>query len=117
MWAHMNRYQHGLGWPKGNTNWGKFHGDFANGSTKVSPMCGLDTRGTRLHELSPGQARSRGHSMVKSPGSGILSEIVEWTDLLIGTTADHTIDAEYPGAGHVLPTSNGNISALGRSSP
>ena len=26
-WAHMNRYQHSLGWPKGNTDWGKYHGD------------------------------------------------------------------------------------------
>jgi len=31
--------------------------------------------------------------------------------MLIGTT-DHTIDAEYPGAGLVLPTANGNIETL-----
>jgi len=31
--------------------------------------------------------------------------------MLIGTT-DHTIDAEYPGAGLVLPTANGNIATL-----
>jgi len=32
--------------------------------------------------------------------------------MLIGTTANHTIDAEYPGAGLVLPTANGNIATL-----
>jgi len=32
--------------------------------------------------------------------------------MLIGTTAHHTIDAEYPGAGLVLPTANGNIATL-----
>ena len=32
--------------------------------------------------------------------------------MLIGTTAAHTIDAEYPGAGLVLPTANGNIATL-----
>jgi len=36
----------------------------------------------------------------------------EWVDMLIGATADHTIDAEYPGAGLVLPTANGNIETL-----
>jgi hypothetical protein len=36
----------------------------------------------------------------------------EWVDMLIGTAADHTIDAGYPGAGLTLPTANGNITTL-----
>jgi hypothetical protein len=36
----------------------------------------------------------------------------EWVDLLIGTAADRTIDAEYPGAGHLLPSTNGYVQAL-----
>lgn len=113
-WAHMNRYQHGLGWPKGNTNWGKFHGDPRE----------------RVYEGIPDPVRPgySGNAVARTlTGSGPLTwslngkesgiwDLVgncwEWTDLLIGTTADHTINAEYPGAGHVLPTSNGNISAL-----
>ncbi len=36
----------------------------------------------------------------------------EWTDLRIGTAADHTIDAEYPGAEHLLPATNGPVQAF-----
>ena len=36
----------------------------------------------------------------------------EWCDLLVGTTADNTIDAEYPAAGTKLPASNGNVASL-----
>lgn len=113
-WAHMNRYHYGLGWPKGNTNWGKFHGDPRK----------------RAYEGIPDPVRPgyQGNAVARTlTGSGPLSwslngkesgiwDLVgncwEWGDLLIGTNADHTIDPEYPGAGHVLPTSNGNISAL-----
>jgi len=36
----------------------------------------------------------------------------EWCDLLVGTTADHTIDAEYPGAGTKLPSATGYVTSL-----
>jgi formylglycine-generating enzyme required for sulfatase activity len=36
----------------------------------------------------------------------------EWCDLLVGTTADNTIDAGYPGAGTRLPASNGSVASL-----
>lgn len=113
-WAHMYRYQVGLGWPKGNTNWGKFHGD---------PRA-------RVYEGIPDPIRPgyQGNAIARTlTGSGpltwtlnskesgiwdLIGNCWEWVDLLVGTTADHTIDPEYPGAGTVLPTANGNISAL-----
>ena len=42
----------------------------------------------------------------------LVGNVWEWVDMLIGTTANHKIDAEYPGAGHVLPTASGNIETL-----
>ena len=113
-WAHMNRYQHSLGWPKGNTNWGKFHGDPRE----------------RVYEGIPDPVRPGydGNAIARTlTGSGPLSwslngkesgiwDLVgncwEWCDLLVGTVADNTIDAEYPGAGHVLPATNGNVASL-----
>ena len=113
-WAHMNRYQHGLGWPKGNTNWGKFHGD-----PRARAYEGLP---------DPVQPGYNGNAIARTlTGSGPLSwslngkesgiwDLVgncwEWGDLRVGTTANNTIDAEYPGAGHALPSSNGYVASL-----
>jgi len=65
---------------------------------------------------SPGVSRARGrpHGASTARESGVydlVGNAWEWVDMLIGTT-DHTIDAEYPGAGLVLPTANGNIATL-----
>ncbi|HOD09086.1 MAG TPA: hypothetical protein PKG98_13460, partial [Myxococcota bacterium] len=102
------------GWPKGNTNWGKFHGDPRE----------------RVYEGIPDPVRPGydGNAIARTlTGSGPLSwslngkesgirDLVgncwEWCDLLVGTVADNTIDAKYPGAGHVLPATNGNVASL-----
>ena len=113
-WAHMNRYQHSLGWPKGNTDWGKYHGD-----PRARVYEGLPD------PVKPGYS---GNAIARTlTGSGPISwslngkesgiwDLVgncwEWCDLLVGTTANNTINAEYPGAGTVLPTTNGNIASL-----
>jgi hypothetical protein len=105
-WAYMNLYRHGLGWPKGNTDWGKYHSDPRE----------------RVYEGLPDPVRPGydGNAIARTlTGSGPLSwslngkesgiwDLVgncwEWCDLLVGTTADNTIDAEYPGAGTRLPS-------------
>ena len=110
----MNRYRHGLGWPKGNTDWGKYHGDPRK----------------RVYEGLPDPVRPgfNGNAIARTlTGSGPLSwslngkesgiwDLVgnswEWCDLLVGTTADNTIDAEYPGAGTKLPSADGRITSL-----
>jgi len=113
-WAYMNLYRHGLGWPKGNTDWGKFHSDPRERVYEGLP--------------DPVQPGYSGNAIARTlTGSGPLSwslngkesgiwDLVgncwEWCDLLVGTVADNTIDAEYPGAGHVLPTSNGYVASL-----
>ena len=110
-WAHMNRYQHSLGWPKGNTNWGKFHED-----PRAQVYEGLPD------PVRPGYS---GNAIARTlTGSGPLSwslngkesgirDLVgncwEWGDLL---ATDNVIDPVYPGAGTVLPTTNGNIASL-----
>lgn len=113
-WAHMNRYQYSLGWPKGNTDWGKYHGDPRE----------------RIYEGLPDPVRPgySGNAIARTlTGSGPISwslngkesgiwDLVgncwEWCDLLVGTTANNTINAEYPGAGTVLPTTDGYIATL-----
>ncbi len=113
-WAMTFRYRFGLGYPKGNTDWGKFHGDPRERVYEGIP--------------DPVQPGYQGNAVARTlTGSGPLSwslngkesgiwdlkgNVWEWVDLLIGTAADHTIDAEYPGAGHLLPTTNGNVQAL-----
>ena len=114
VWAYMNLYQYGLGWPKGNTDWGKFHGDPRE----------------RVYEGLPDPVRPgyNGNAIARTlTGSGPLSwslngkesgiwDLVgncwEWCDLLVGTTADNTIDAGYPAAGTKLPSANGYVASL-----
>jgi hypothetical protein len=113
-WAYMNLYRHGLGWPKGNTNWGKYHSDPRE----------------RVYEGLPDPVRPgyNGNAIARTlTGSGPLTwslngkesgiwDLVgncwEWCDLLVGTTADNTIDAEYPAAGTELPSTNGYLTSL-----
>ena len=113
-WAYMNLYRHGLGWPKGNTDWGKFHGDPRERVYEGLP-----------DPVRPGHA---GNAISRTlTGSGPLSwslngkesgiwdlvgNCYEWCDLLVGTTEDNTVDAEYPGAGTKLPSENGRITSL-----
>ena len=104
----------GLPYCKGNTDWGKFHGDPRE----------------RVYEGIPDPVRPgySGNAIARTlTGSGPLSwslngkesgvwdlkgNVWEWVDLRIGTAANHTIDAEYPGAGHLLPSTNGRVQAL-----
>ena len=113
-WAYMNLYRHGLGWPKGNTDWGKYHSDPRE----------------RVYEGLPDPVRPgyNGNAIARTlTGSGPLSwslngkesgirDLVgncwEWCDLLVGTTADNTIDAGYPAAGTKLPSTSGYITSL-----
>ena len=113
-WAYMNLYRHGLGWPKGNTDWGKFHSDPRERVYEGLP--------------DPTYPGSGGNAIARTlTGSGPLSwslngkesgiwDLVgncwEWCDLLVGTTTDHTIDTEYPGAGTKLPSATGFVTSL-----
>jgi hypothetical protein len=126
-WAYMNLYRHGLGWPKGNTNWGKFHGDpreraYEGLPDPVRPGYGGNAIARTLTGSGPLSWSLNGKE------SGIwdlVGNCWEWCDLLVGTVADNTVDAEYPGAGTRLPTSNGtsrhcmlpNLTASIRSAP
>jgi formylglycine-generating enzyme required for sulfatase activity len=108
----MNLYRHGFGWPKGNTDWGKFHGDPRERVYEGLP--------------DPSQPGSGGNAISRTlTGSGPLSwslngkesgiwDLVgncwEWCDLLVG--ANNTIDAGYPEAGTRLPASNGSVASL-----
>ncbi len=113
-WAHMNRYQHSLGWPKGNTNWGKFHGDPRERVYEGIPdpvLPGYD--GNAIARTLTGSGPLSWSLNGKESGIwDLVGNCWEWCDLLVGTVADNTIDAEYPGAGHVLPATNGNVASL-----
>jgi len=104
----------GLPYCKGNTDWGKYHGDPRE----------------RVYEGIPDPVRPgyQGNAISRTlTGSGPLSwslngkesgvwdlkgNVWEWVDTRIGTAANHTIDAEYPGAGHLLPATSGYVQAL-----
>ncbi len=104
----------GLPYCKGNTNWGKFHGDprervYEGIPDPVQP--GHD--GNAISRTLTGSGPLSWSLNGKESGVWDLKgNVWEWVDLRIGTTADHTIDAGYPGAGHLLPTTNGYVQAL-----
>jgi len=101
-------------WPKGNTDWGKFHSDPRE----------------RAYEGLPDPVRPgyNGNAIARTlTGSGPLSwslngkesgiwDLVgncwEWCDLLVGATADNMIDAEYPAAGTKLPSADSFVTSL-----
>jgi hypothetical protein len=113
-WAMKHLYQYGLGYPKGNTNWGKDAADPRNAiyEGRPDPVCpGYD--GNAISRCLAGTGPTSWSLNGKESGVyDLVGNAWEWVDMLIGTTADHTIDAAYPGAGHVLPTANGNIATL-----
>ncbi|HNT07810.1 hypothetical protein [Methanoculleus sp.] len=113
-WAMKHLYQYGLGYPKGNTNWGKDAADPRNAiyEGRPDPVCpGYD--GNAISRCLAGTGPTSWSLNGKESGVyDLVGNAWEWVDMLIGTTADHTIDAEYPGAGLVLPTANGNIATL-----
>ncbi|MDR9817637.1 MAG: hypothetical protein RJR34_12915 [Candidatus Methanoculleus thermohydrogenotrophicum] len=100
-WAYMNLYRHGLGWPKGNTDWGKHHSDprervYEGLPDPVDP--GYD--GNAIARTLTGSGPLSWSLNGKESGIwDLVGNCLEWCDLLVGTTADHTIDAEYPAAG------------------
>jgi len=74
--------------------------------------CALDMRQRELARCLAGTGPTSWSLNGKESGVyDLVGNAWEWVDMLIGTT-DHTIDAEYPGAGLVLPTANGNIATL-----
>ena len=107
----MNRYQYGLGWPKGNTDWGKYHGDERKQVYEGLP--------DPVHPGYSGNAIARTLTgsgpiswSLNGKESGIwdlVGNCWEWCDLL---ATDNVIDPVYPGAGTVLPTTNGYIATL-----
>ena len=113
-WAMKHLYQYGLGYPKGNTNWGKDAADPRNAiyEGRPDPVCpGYD--GNAISRCLAGTGPTSWSLNGKESGVyDLVGNAWEWVDMLIGTTADHTIDAAYPGAGLVLPTANGNIATL-----
>lgn len=113
-WAMKHLYQYGLGYPKGNTNWGKDAADPRNAiyEGRPDPVCpGYD--GNAISRCLAGTGPTSWSLNGKESGVyDLVGNAWEWVDMLIGTTANHTIDAEYPGAGLVLPNTNGNIATL-----
>ena len=113
-WAMKYRYQYGLGYPKGNTNWGKDAADPRNAiyEGRPDPVCpGYD--GNAISRCLAGTGPTSWSLNGKESGVyDLVGNAWEWVDMLIGTTANHTIDARYPGAGLTLPTANGNIATL-----
>ena len=113
-WAMKHLYQYGLGYPKGNTDWGKDAADprsaiYEGQPDPVTP----GYTGNAIARCLAGTGPTSWSLNGKESGVyDLVGNAWEWVDMLIGTTADHTIDAEYPGAGLVLPTANGNIATL-----
>ncbi|MGB3988232.1 MAG: hypothetical protein WBK67_00900, partial [Minisyncoccales bacterium] len=113
-WAMKHLYQYGLGYPKGNTNWGKDAADPRNAIYEGRPdPVAPGYTGNAIARCLAGTGPTSWSLNGKESGVyDLVGNAWEWVDMLIGTTADHTIDAEYPGAGLVLPTANGNIATL-----
>ena len=113
-WAMKHLYQYGLGYPKGNTNWGKDAADPRNAiyEGRPDPVC-PGYGGNAISRCLAGTGPTSWSLNGKESGVyDLVGNAWEWVDMLIGTTANHTIDAGYPGAGLVLPTANGNIATL-----
>lgn len=113
-WAMKYRYQYGLGYPKGNTDWGKDATDPRNAiyEGQPDPVCPGYTGNAIARCLAGTGPTSWSLNGKESGVYDLVGNVWEWVDMLIGTTTDHTIDAKYPGAGLVLPTANGNIATL-----
>ncbi|QXM18644.1 hypothetical protein [Methanoculleus virus Blf4] len=113
-WAYMNLYRHGLGWPKGNTNWGKYHSDprervYEGLPDPVRP--GYD--GNAIARTLTGSGPLTWSLNGKESGIwDLVGNCWEWCDLRVGTTGDNTIDAEYPAAGTKLPSADGYLASL-----
>ena len=113
-WAMKHLYQYGLGYPKGNTDWGKDATDPRNAiyEGRPDPVCPGYT-GNAISRCLAGTGPTSWSLNGKESGVyDLVGNAWEWVDMLIGTTANHTIDARYPGAGLALPTANGNIATL-----
>lgn len=113
-WTYMNLYRHGLGWPKGNTDWGKFHGDPRERVYEGLPDPVLPGyNGNAIARTLTGSGPLSWSLNGKESGIGdLVGNCWEWCDLLVGTTADNTIDAEYPAAGTKLPSADGSVTSL-----
>ena len=113
-WAMKHLYQYGLGYPKGNTDWGKDATDPRNAiyEGRPDPVCPGYTGNAIARCLAGTGPTSWSLNGKESGVYDLVGNAWEWVDMLIGTTANHTIDAGYPGAGLVLPTANGNIATL-----
>lgn len=114
LWAITFRTRFGLGFPKGNCDWGKDVGDprapkYEGIPDPVKPGYQGNAIARTLTGSGPLSWSLNGK------GSGpmdLVGNVWEWSDLLIGGVADHTVDPGYPGAGHVVPTDGGSIAAL-----
>jgi formylglycine-generating enzyme required for sulfatase activity len=107
-------YQYGLGYPKGNTDWGKDAADPRNAIYEGRPdPVAPGYTGNAIARCLAGTGPTSWSLNGKESGVyDLVGNAWEWVDMLIGTAADHTIDAGYPGAGLTLPTANGNITTL-----
>jgi len=100
-WAMKHLYQYGLGYPKGNTNWGKDAADPRNAIYEGRPdPVAPGYTGNAIARCLAGTGPTSWSLNGKESGVyDLVGNAWEWVDMLIGTTANHTIDAEYPGAG------------------
>ena len=113
-WAMKYRYQYGLGYPKGNNDWGKDHEDARLAINEGLPdPVRPGHSGNAIARCLTGTGPVSWSLNGKESGIYDLNgNVWEWCDLLIGSTDNHTINPGYPGEGHVLPTSNGNVTEL-----
>lgn len=113
-WAMKYRYQYGLGYPKGNTNWGKDAADPRNAIYEGRPdPVSPGYTGNAIARCLAGTGPATWSLNGKESGVyDLVGNVFEWIDQVVGTTADRTIDAQYPGAGVVLPATSGNIATL-----
>lgn len=113
-WAMKYRYQYGLGYPKGNNDWGKDHEDARLAINEGLPdPVRPGYSGNAIARCLAGTGPVSWSLNGKESGIYDLNgNVWEWCDLLIGSTDNHTINPGYPGEGHVLPTSTGCVTEL-----
>jgi len=84
--------------PEGNNDWGKDHGDARAAVNEGIPdLVKPGYSGNAIARCLTGTGPASWSLNGKESGVyDLVGNAWEWVDMLIGTTANHTIDAEYP---------------------